>query len=401
MKSTHRAVNHRVMHKLNRSIILSSLRKFPSQTRAKLAERTGLTRSTISNLVDELLDKELVYEVGYSASRGGRRGLLLELNPNGGCAIAIKINASAIHCVLANFVGEILWEKRVLLTSTQSESTLELAESLISEAVQENNNTLPLLGIGVGITGIVERDGEVRYSTHLNWKNIHFRERWEEKFNLPVQIENEVSLSALGENHYGSAINNSHFLFVEIGYGVGAGIVIDGKLYPGMNGYAGEIGYIMMDCPQDADVHATRTWESLINIPSVKNLIRADLENGHPSRLSADSLHFSNIVEALHQGDEVVLNSFEHISRWLGVGIASLVNIFDVEIIILGGELGKVLAPCLETVQREIQRYALYTNPDALELRISDLQPDACLMGGVALVFDNILQEPSWQATIE
>ena len=88
------SINHGLMHKVNCSLILSSLRKHPSQTRAKLAKHTGLTRSTISNLIDELIEKNFIHEVGYEPSSGGRRGILLELNPEGGSAIAVKINAS-------------------------------------------------------------------------------------------------------------------------------------------------------------------------------------------------------------------------------------------------------------------------------------------------------------------
>lgn len=380
MSRSHNAINHHLMHTLNRSLILSSLRKFPSQSRAKLAERTGLTRSTVSKLVDELIDKNFIHEVGLSPSRGGRRGVMLALNPDGGCAIALKIGAPAVHCILTNFIGETLWEKHIALKSTAADTTLRKAESLIDEAMKASGNN-PVVGIGVGITGIIGRDGSVKYSAHLDWHDVVFREHWEQQFHVPVNVDNEVSFAALGENHYGSARDDSHFIFIEVGHGVGAGIVIDGRLYQGVNGYAGEIGFMMMG---DAT-----PWEDTVNIPAV-------LE-----RLSSQHLHnFDAVLQGLARGDDVVINTFCHVSQQLGLGIASLVNIFDIPLIIIGGELGKQLAPFLDMIRAEVLRHTIPTRHDFIELRISHLEPDACLMGAVAQVFDDILQEPSWQANI-
>ncbi|MBZ0294283.1 MAG: ROK family transcriptional regulator [Anaerolineae bacterium] len=395
MTRTHKAVNHQLMHKLNRSLILSSLRKCPAQTRAELAERTGMTRSTVSNLVDELIDKNFIHEVGYSPSRGGRRGKQLELNPSGGCAIALKIGTSAIHCILTNFVGDPLWEKCFTLENSPVEPTLEKAEALIHKALEYNNSQLKLLGIGVGVTGIVGHDGTVQQSVHLGWDNVTFRERWEEKYSVPVSIGNEVSFAALGENYYGSALNDTHFVYIEVGYGVGAGIVIDGKLFRGVNGYAGEVGFMMMNC------NAITPWEGSVNIPAVLNHIQRRLQNGASSSLDSSSqLNFQAVTEALNNGDQMVVDTMISTSQHLGVGIASMVNILDVPLIILGGELGKLFEPYLPIIREQINHYAIRASRNALEVRISTLQPDACLMGAIAQVLDDILQEPSWQANL-
>lgn len=389
------SVNHELMHKINRSLILSSLRKYPSQTRAKLSKRTGLTRSTISNLTDELIKKDFIHEVGYEQSTGGRRGILLELNPDGGSAIAIKINASSVQCALSNLIGEILWHKLIPISSTEASYVLDICKRLIQEAIEQNAQKRLILGIGVGTTGIISEDGEVIYSKFMDWKNISFRHDWEKLYNLPVSVDNEVSLAAFGENHYGSATNDSHFMYIEIGYGLGAGIVINGQLYQGMNGYAGEVGYMSFLHCNDGEPIQSRTWQSMINIPNLFKIVNRHIEIGTPTHLTRDHLSFDTIIEAAYADDKAATSALIEMSKYLGMGLASLINIFDIPIFIIGGELGKQYAPYLSYVHEEIQRHIVQTPPSGIDVRISNLLPDAALMGAVAQVFDDILKEPS------
>ena len=389
------AVNHELMHKINRSLILSSLRKNPLQTRAKLSNLTGLTRSTVSNLTDELMQKDFIHEVGYEESTGGRRGILLELNPIGGSAIVLKINALSVQCALADLVGEILWHKLTLITTTEVNYVLQLCKQLIDEAIAQNTEKHPILGIGVAMTGIISEGGDIVYSKFMDWNNVSFRKDWEKQFNLPVSIDNEVSLAAFGENHYGSATNDSHFMYIEIGYGLGAGIVINGQLYQGMNGYAGEIGYMTFSYCQDGEHLKPTTWQSMINIPNLLSVCRRYIENGTETTLNLDNLTFDTIIAAAHADDRAATSTLIEMSKYLGMGLASLINIFDIPVFIIGGELGQQYAPFLSTVHEEIRHHIVEMPPSGIDVRISELLPDAALMGAVAQVFDDILREPS------
>jgi predicted NBD/HSP70 family sugar kinase len=393
------SVNHGLMHKINCSLILSSLRKHPAQTRAKLATRTGLTRSTISNLTDELIAKNFIHEVGYEPSSGGRRGILLELNPQGGSAIAIKINASSVQCALSNFIGEISWHQLVPLSSTRADHVLSIAKNLIHEAIKQNYKNIPILGIGVGVTGLVSDDGSVIYSKFLDWENINFCKDWEKQFNLPVIVDNEVSLAAFGENHYGSGIKDSHFIFVEIGYGLGAGVVLEGQLYQGKNGYAGEIGYVMSMPADDNASTISVSWQSMTNIPRLLHLVKKAINSGDTTRLKADNLTFDTIIEAAHANDPVATQAMMTLSRSVGIGLASLVNIFDITTFIISGELGKHYEPYLEIIMEELQKYIVWKSDAGVSIRFSTLLPDATLLGAVAQVFDDIL-EPSLNVTV-
>ncbi len=386
------AVNHEVMHRINRSLVLNSLRKNPAQTRATLSFRTGLTRSAISNLTEELIQNEMIHEVGFEESTGGRRGILLELNPEGASAIAVKFNASSVQCALANLVGDIVWHKLVPMNSTDESHILGICERLIKTAFAHNPEFRPVLGIGVAAPGLIGADGDVIYSKFLDWRNVAFREKWEEKYGVPVCVDNLVSLAALGENHYGSAIEDSHFMFIEIGYGAGAGIVIDSQLYQGKNGFAGEIGYMVFSHEPDRH-HSTSDWQSLVNIPSFNRTVRRHIGEGIASGLDPKDLSFSRLLSALRTGDQAACAAMREMGQYLGMAIASLYNAFDIPVFILGGELGKAYAPFLSHVCEEIESHLVVMPPSGIDLRISRLQPDAALMGAVARVFDNALIE--------
>lgn len=392
MQRKQTAVNHEVMHRINRSLILSSLRKNPSQTRSTLSYRTGLTRSAVSYLTDELIQKDMIHEVGFEESTGGRRGILLELNPVGAYGIAVKFNASSVQCALADLVGDIVWHELIPIDTTEEAYILGTCERLIRAALDRKTGASPILGIGVAAPGLIGADGNMIYSKFLNWRDVKFRETWEDQFGMPVCVDNLVSLAALGENHYGSAIEDSHFMYIEIGYGAGAGIVINNQLYQGKNGFAGEIGYMVFPTDQERDRRGC-DWQSLVNIPSFKRITRRLIAEGIRSELDCANLTFGDLLAALRHNDQAASSAMRQMGEVLGLAIASLYNVLDIPVFIIGGELGKAYLPFLDQVCEVVEDHLVTNPPGGIDLRISRLQPDAALMGAVARVFDTALIE--------
>ena len=388
-------VNHEVMHEINRGIVLSSLRRSPAQTRAKLANRTGLTRSAISYITDKLIQDDIVHEVGFEESTGGRRGILLELNPDGASAIALKINASAVQCALTNLLGEVLWYDLVSLDTTQVDHVLDICEQLIDCAFEKNRERRSVVGIGVVVTGVIGADGRVVYSKYMNWKDVDLRACWEQKFGVKVSVDNEVNGATVGENHYGSAIQDRNFIYIEIGHGLGGGIVIDGQLYRGSRGFSGEIGFMTILCDSGNGNLSAKSWQSLVSISSYKNIARRRILDGADSKLDKQQLTFERLIDALRCDDDVALFGMREMCKYLGIGIANLVNSFDITVFIIGGELGKEFGAFLSRLHDEIDRYTVVMPPHGIDLRISKLRPDPALMGAVAQVFDDTLREPA------
>ena len=388
------SVNHVAMHEINRALVLSSLHKYPAQTRAKLSTRTGLTRSAISNLADELIQNDMIHEVGYEESTGGRRGILLELNPAGACVIAAKLNPSSVQCALVNLSGTIDWYKSAPVDSKKASCVLGKCEGLIRSALSFNHGARPVLGIGVASPGLISADGGIIYSKYMDWRNVDFCAAWEGQFGVPVSVDNEVSLSALGESRYGDATDNSHFIYLEVGHGVGAGIVIDGQLYQGKHGFAGEVGFTA-SFADHGDGLGTQRWQDTVNIPCLLQTVAAIYSERGAHRALRPPRSFEELVEAIRAGDAIACSAMQELVRRFAIGVANLYHAFDIPVFILGGDLGREYGPFLPDLRAEVERRLVMRPPRGIDLRISSLQPNASLMGAVARVFDKFLFEPS------
>ncbi|MCY4464934.1 MAG: ROK family protein [Chloroflexi bacterium] len=392
------AVNHQVMHQINRAVLLDIVRKQPATTRAKLSDLTGLTRSAISNLVEELMRSDMIREVGQEESTVGRRGILLALNPDGGSVIAVKFNASSVQCALVNLAGGILWHDLVPLSDTDQAHVLGICRQLIERAMLQNDGARSLLGIGVAAPGLINNNGDMIYSEFMNWRDVSFRVAWQAEYGVPVSVDNLCSLAALGESRFGSAIADSHFVYIEIGYGAGAGIVINHQIYQGKNGMAGEVGYLQTYVD---DVSSAPTdWQELVNIPNFLRIARRLIDSGCQTDLKGADLSFGALIRALRMSDPAACSALSELCRHLGMGLASLYNAFDIPVFILGGELGREYAACLQQLVRDTERFLVAQPPGGLDLRISRMQPDASLMGAAARVFDTVLIEPSLPVNI-
>jgi predicted NBD/HSP70 family sugar kinase len=353
------SADHSLMRTINRSLILSQLRTSAPLSRADLAARIGLTRSTVSSQVDELIAANLVHETGTGPSHGGRPGTLLELNPAGGCAVGIELTSESILVLLTDFVAQPRWQREIALTDHDPDAVLAQTEALIDEALAYNaatENTRPL-GIGLGTAGLVNAaDGVLRsaYNLGLGWRDIPFKTLWERRFRLPVHVGNEATIAALGEHYFGAAAGYRDFIYLQASTSaLGAGIFIDGKLYQGMGGYAGEVGHIVID-PAGARCTCGKRgcWEA--------------------------------VLRAASSSDRIAV---------LATGIAGLVNIFNPPLVVLGGPLGRSMQPALGTLREQVATQVTMPTDSLPEIAVSTMTSNACAMGAVALVLDDILRE--------
>jgi predicted NBD/HSP70 family sugar kinase len=404
MDRQHRSADHNWMRNINRSLILSCLRTMPPQSRANLAARTGLTRSTVSSLVDELIRTNLVRETGISPSRGGRPGTLLQLNPDGGCAIGVEITVDSIMVLLTDFVARPRWQQQIALDTTDPDVVLPQAERLIDEALTFNARTdaIPPLGIGLGISGLVNpEEGVLKFSSNLGWRDIPLRTRLQQRFDLPVKVGNEASIAALGENYFGAAAGYTDFIYLVISTtALGAGIFVNGKLYQGIHGYAGEAGHVTIDPAGPPCTCGKRgCWETVLRAACTVEPIGKRGERSSPrSRVQGEPgvISFQSIIDAAHAGDSRAAAAVSRVSDILATGIANLVNMFNPQLIILGGPLGLAMGPFLPGIRTAVAAQVVVPTDSAAEIKLSQITSNACAMGAVALVLDELLREPSW-----
>jgi glucokinase-like ROK family protein len=397
--------DHNLLKQLNSALVLNQLLTESPQSRANLAQHTGLNRSTISSLVSDLMAQGLIREVGLEAADSrGRPGILLELNPAGGCVVGIEINAEYVAVILTDFTARILWQRSTdIEPDTPQADVLALAEELIASAIQAGAaNHLNLLGIGLGVPGLVNtRDGVLMFAPNLSWRNIDFRSMWGDRFGVPLYIENDGNAAALGEHYFGVAKGYQNFIYLGTGLGLAGGLMLNGELYRGAGGFAGELGHIIVESGGELCACGRRgCWETLVAPRAVIQGIIHALNNGAPSLIpelvghNYERITMQVVVNAAKQGDQLALDTLSDVALHLGNGIANLINIFNPEMIVLGGSLilaGDFLLPI---ISRIIASEALSVPGNMTALALSAQGSYAAVKGAVALVIDGIVREP-------
>jgi glucokinase-like ROK family protein len=393
-----------LIRKLNTAILLDALRRMAPLSRAELAARTGLNRSTVSAIVNSLLEEGFIQETDLQSARIGRPGMLLELNPKGGFAVGLELGVDFISVILTDFAAQVQWREKVASDPDEDQiNILDRAAALTQHALDFGlGQGLRPLGIGVGVPGLVDlRQGKLVFAPNLHWNNVPLRLIWSQRFNLPIFVENEANAAALGEYYFGAARGVDNFIYLSAGIGLGSGIVIDGKLFRGSSGYASEVGHMTMDPDGELCGCGKRgCWETQVGPRAVLRRVRKTLETGVSSMLcdmvdaDLERITFESVVEAAQMEDPVALRALQEVGERLGVGVANLVNVFNPELIVLGGALNLASSILLPIIERIVLENALPPSCENLRVAPSAHGIDACLMGAVALVLEDIWREP-------
>jgi glucokinase-like ROK family protein len=381
-------VDQRLARKYNSATILDHLRLHAPISRAGLAEYTGLTRSTVSRIIDQLQSENLVHEIGPRQDKVGRPGTLIELNPSGGTAVGVEIGVDFVSVILTNFVAQVLWRDHVdLPDESDVRAYLREAEKLIYAALQVSRNSgMQPLGIGVGVWGLVDiQKGEVRFAPNLRWRDVPLKQLWEGRFGLTVFVENDANAATMGEYYLGATKNVDDFIYVNTGIGLGGGIISAGKLFRGWNGYAGEFGHMTIDPDGEACMCGKRgCWETLVGS-------RVAVQS-YKARTGQD-VSFEKLVSLLRANDALSVEIFSKMGRSLGIGIGSLVNIFYPRCIVLGGALNQVSDIILPIARDTFAKNSLFQPQQDIKIIPSELGADGCVLGCIALVLDEVIRQ--------
>ncbi|NLX09927.1 MAG: ROK family protein [Chloroflexi bacterium] len=387
---------------------MNRLLEHHSLSRADLAEVTGLNKSTVSSLIQNLLDYQIVREVGLSSSGVGRPSMLLELNPEAGYIVSCEIGVDTILIGCANFGAEIIWRYREDTRHRHGQQAIiERVLALLDEAIATGERLCRtcggLLGIAIGVPGLVDHDtGTLLFAPNLGWQDVPLRAILQERFeNVTVFVENEANMAALGEYFFGAARGCDEVLFISAGVGLGGALIRDGNLLHGATGFAGEFGHMTMD-PDGALCNCGNQgcWETQVSQTALFRTIRHAIQSGRSSLLSAstggdlDRLTVPLVVEAARAGDPVALYALEQVGHDLGIGIASLVNALNPELIVVGNILSLAGEFVLPAVEAELHRRALPWNANGMRIVPAQHGFEACVMGGVAIVYQAVLSQP-------
>lgn len=393
------------VRKMNRAIVLGIFRTHKTLSRARLANETGLNPSTVSNIISELIAENFIRETDLIQSSTGRPGRLLEINPEGGCALGIEINVDYIELMISDFAANVLWRKRQPSTPEIGQDAIMQQVMLLSKEASDfiQSRKSLLLGVGVGVPGLVDvASGLLRLAPNLDWVNVPVKEMLARQFDCPIYVENEANAAALGEYYFGAVQNVKDFIYLSSGVGLGSGIIMDGKLFRGMFGFAGEAGHMTIDINGELCGCGKRgCWETFVGPRAVLQRVRRSLALGAKSILhemvdgDLQKIGVDEVVKAAQLGDQTAKYALDEVAFYLGIGIANLVNLFNVEVIVLGGVLNNAGSLFLRDVERTALENTLIPGREHLRIIPSAHGSDACVMGTIALVLDDIIREPA------
>lgn len=391
-----------MVRQINLSLIMHNLRTQAPISRASLSQTTNLNKTTVSDLINELNERGFVKELGMRSSGTGRPATLLTLNPEAGYIVSAEIAVDFLEVLVTDFTPQPIWQaKEPILPGTSLEATLDRLMVMLHQAGAKGQVVSKnCLGLAVGVPGMVDQTtGTILFAPNLKWRNVPLLTRLEQEgFGVPLFIDNEANMATLGEHYFGAAKGYNEVLYLSANVGLGGGLLRNGQLYRGATGVAAEYGHMTLDpYGERCNCGNHGCWETFVNQNALCNKIITAIRNGESSILAKkvrgqqDCVSVEMIVDAARAGDALSIRTIEEVGRYLGIGIASLLNALNPEIVVLGGILSSASEFLLPAANDEIQKRALPWNRETVKIVSAAHGSDACVKGGIATVHQSVL----------
>lgn len=371
------------LREVNRLRIVDALRLSGTASRSDLARVTGLSRTTVASLLSDLLDRGFVVEEGEEGHRGrGRPAALLRLDASAGAALGIDFGHTHLRVAVADLSSAVLAETSAELdVDLEAGPALDAAVRLAHDVLAEAGVPIELVvGAGMGLPGPIDRrTGTVGSSVILpGWQGLKAADELAGRLGVPVEVDNDANLGALAEHFFGAGRDTSALLYVKIASGIGAGLVLDGRLYHGATGVAGEIGHVQ--ALADGAVCRCGNRGCVETVAAAAPLL-ALLRPVH-----GDDLTVARMLELVRQGDLGARRVVNDAGRELGRVIADLCNHLNPDAVVVGGEISAAGEPLLEGIRDAVDRFALPGAAAAVAIRPAELGERAEMLGALALV---------------
>jgi len=375
------------MRGINRSAILEIIRRESPIARSAIAERLDVSLPTVMRIVDELVEEGYVRPHGSTQWSGGRRRSLVEFNADSFVVIGVDMGGTKFYGAISDFGGNVLDEIDMGRHGTSGEENyarlIELIDTLLASSTL---GTRHVRGIGVGAPGItLHKEGIVKWAYSLNWRNFPLKARLTEHYGLPITVDNDVNLAAMGELWFGEGQNIQNMILIVSGAGIGAGIILDGVLYRGGSESSGEIGHFLPG--RNFLGRNYQDFGALEGVASGTGIVeraRAFLKSERHSN-DLESLTADDVFLAARNGQLWAKSIIAETVDYFAIAVANLAVSFDPQLIVLGGSVSPfadlLINPILQRLEGAV--------PTLPRLVISKLGLRAGVMGAITNVLHN------------
>ena len=390
-------INSKAVGGLNESLIVNTIRRRGPISRVDIAKLTGLTAPTVTNISGKLIEHGLIHEYKVGEYSGGRRPVLLKVNSEIANMIIVDIRSKEMIGYLINGGLEIKEQTCHDIQHLKEENILALLENTIEQCYSSENGKLAL-AIGIIVRGpVISSEGLSLFSPSAGWHNVPLKYLVEKKFQLPVFVENDMRAMALGAYHYGPYRDIKNAVFLGVGGGIGSGIILNGELYRGLGDSAGEIGHTVIDANGPLCSCGNRgCLEAMASESALVNLMAKSISEGEKSLVSEmvkgdiDVIRTKHIYAAAEEGDLLAIKTLQHIAQYIGMGVANIINIFNPQLVLIGGGIVKGRRFMEETMMQVIKERALVSCYSLTRIEFSSEGRQDALKGIVDVVMEGI-----------
>ena len=389
------------LRRQNLSLVLRHLWQSGPRSRTDIALETGLSKGAVSLLAEELYSRGLVRERGITQGKLGRPARILEVDGSAVGAVALQVNVESIVSFGVDLAGRVLVEETVLAdmaSMSVADGVRRVAGAARDALADMHRAGAPAAGLALSIPALVDvPQGRVILAPNLGWRDVSLADMLRKAVgvDLPITVDNDANLGALAEFREGGQAGNPHLLYLTGEVGVGGGVIVGGSLLRGADGFAGEVGHMPVDSTGEiCGCGRTGCWETKVGLAAlVRTTSRGRLSglNG----LIGPRERCAEVLEWAQTGDVTTLAALAEIGTWLGIGAASLINLFNPRVLVLGGYFSQLAEYVVPPAARELDRLVVAGPAARFTIVPSTLGFTAGVRGGAGVVLQQVLDDPT------
>ena len=395
--------NKAVLAQLNKRNVLDMIRTQGPINKAEIARQTALSIPTVMKITEEFERQNLIRTVGKGESTGGKRPDMLEFVADAFYVAGVDIGRHYVKLVIMDMEASIQAQDCFQTTEEDVQNPegylQKIAEKIEDLIASSEIDSIRLMGIGIGMPGILDKEKEtVLFSPDFNWMNIPIYQIFQKRFQCKILVENSNRALAVGEYTYGAARGAEYILCINLGYGIGAAIIEDGELLSGSSGTGGELGHMIMD-PEGpvCDCGNRGCLEALASGNAITKIMVQEIRRGKESTVvkwltEERRLEAEQVFEEARSGDRLSREIIERSMDYLGVAIASCINLLDPDTIILAGGLTKSQDLFFEKLQADVQRHKMRYSGRNVKMKIGSLGEYGTAIGAATLLIRQFIE---------